>query len=423
MFQFGIFAALLLLVALSFILIPLLTARGLAKSDEEQTNILLAQNKLRELDDDLLSGNLTQEQYDSAKEELEVGLYHDLQVGGAEIVVDENKGRWLAIPLFLFVPLVALALYSIIGDPRAFDSNIATKQAQNPKEVGDKALQMNAMVEKLAQRLQKEPDDAKGWLMLGQAYKLLQRGPDAVAALRKAYELLGDQPEVMLQLADAIANNNDGSLVGEPATLINKAIALAPDNEMGLWLAGMAKAEEGDFAPAVNYWTKLQQHYKPEDQAYQELQDYIGKANARLGKPADIVTSSEQQAAATPSQQKEVKAASSVKIKVTLGDAFKGKVKSDDYVLIYAQALVGPKAPLAVVKHQVKDLPLEVTLDDSMAMIPTMTVSSVENIKVTARISATGTATPQPGEAFGAIEIKGADRAGVKSVVIADTIK
>ncbi|MDP3903826.1 MAG: c-type cytochrome biogenesis protein CcmI, partial [Methylococcaceae bacterium] len=96
---------------------------------------------------------------------------------------------------------------------------------------------------------------------------------------------------------------------------------------------------------------------------------------------------------------------------------------ADDYVLIYAQAVVGPKAPLAVVKHQVKDLPLEVVLDDSMAMIPTMTVSSVENIKVTARISATGTATPQPGEAFGAIEIKGADRAGVKSVVIADTIK
>lgn len=422
MFQFGIFAALLLLVALSFILIPLFTARGLAKSDEEQTNILLAQNKLRELEDDLANGSLTQEQYDSAKEELEVGLYHDLQVGGAEVVVDENKGRWLAIPLFLFVPLVALALYSIIGDPRAFDGNIATKQTQNPKEVSDKALQMNAMVEKLALRLQKEPGDAKGWLMLGQAYKLLQRNQDAVVALRKAYELQSDQPEVMLQLADAIAATNDGSLKGEPAALVSKAIALAPDNEMGLWLAGMAKAEEGDFAPAVNYWTKLQQHYKPEDQAYQELQDYIGKANARLGKPADSVNSSEQQAAA-PTQQKEAKAASSVKINVTLGDAFKGKVKPDDYVLIYAQALVGPKAPLAVVKHQVKDLPLEVVLDDSMAMIPSMTVSSVENIKVTARISATGTATPQPGEAFGAIEIKGADRAGVKSVVIADTIK
>ena len=422
MFQFGIFAALLLLIALCFILIPLLTARGLPTSEEDQLNVLLAQKKLRELDDDLGNGTISQDQYDSAKEELEVNLYHDLQAQ-TRLNADPDKGRWLAIPLLFFVPLIALAIYSIIGNMQAFDSNIAVSMAQTPEQAPsaggttpEQSVQINAMVEKLAARLAKEPNDAKGWLMLGHSYKVLKRYQDSVAALRKAYALLGDEAEVLLQLADGIAMANDGSLQGEATTLISKALALKPDNDMGLWLYGMAKAEAGNFEEAITYWAKLQQHYKPEERAYQEVQQLLDQANAKLGKaPATQ---------ATPAVEKAVTDLSgSVQVKVELGVAFKGKANPDDYVFIYAQALTGPKAPLAVVKHQVKDLPISVVLDDSMAMIPGMNVSSMENIKITARISATGTATAQLGEAFGAIEIKGMNRTGIKEIVINDIIK
>ena len=427
MFQFGIFAALLLLIALCFVLIPLLTARELPQSAEDLLNVQLAQKKLRELDEDLADGNLTLEQYDVAKEELEVNLYHDLQADVA-LNADPDKGRWLAIPLLFFVPLIALAIYSIIGNTNAFDPNIAKAQepaamAENgapaPANKAEQSAQINAMVEKLAARLVKEPKDSKGWLMLGHSYKVLQRYQDSVDALRKAYALLGDQPEVLLQLADGLAMANDGTLKGEATQLIEKAIALKPDNEMGLWLYGMAKAEAGDFNAAVTYWTKLQQHYKPDERAYQEVQQLLDQANAKLGKaPAARA------AAPEPATEKAVSDLSgSVNVKVELGDAFKGKANPEDFVFIYAQALVGPKAPLAVVKKQVKDLPISVVLDDSMAMIPGMNVSSMENIKITARISATGTATAQPGEAFGAIEIMGMNRSGVKAIVINDTIK
>jgi cytochrome c-type biogenesis protein CcmH len=371
----------------------------------------------------LANGTITQAQYDLAKEELEINLYHDLQAD-ADLIVDENKGRWMAIPLLFFVPLLALALYSIIGDTRAFDSNVAVAEVQNPENTPEKAAAVNAMVEKLAKRLEKEPNDAKGWVMLGHSYKVLQRYQEAVTALRKAYELKGDDADVILQLADGIAMENGGSLKGEPSILITKAMALTPDSEMGLWLAGMSKAEEGNFNGAIDYWAKLQQHYKPGEQAYQEVQQLLDQANERMGKPPAASKQDDKQAAVSESgQAKDVKASSSISVKVELGEAFKGKVKPDDFVFIYAQALAGPKAPLAVVKHQVKDLPIEVVLDDSMAMIPSMTVSSVENIKVTARISASGMATPQPGEAFGVIELNGTDRAGVKQIVIADTIK
>lgn len=421
MFQFGIFAALLLLVALCVILIPLMTARGLPKSKEDRTNVLLAQKKLCELDDDLAAGDLTQEQYALAKEELEISLYHDLQAD-VLLTVDENKGRWLAIPLVLFVPLIALALYSKIGDQRAFDSN-AQVQAQNTKTEPGKAADISAMVEKLAKRLEKEPNDAKGWKMLGHSYKVLQRYPEAVVALRKAYALLGDEPDVLLELADAIAMEQGGSLKGEASELVTKAITLSPDNEMALWLFGMAKAGEGNYAEALNAWTKLQGHYQPGEQAYQEAQQLIDLANERSGKAPVAAQSQKPVDASKPEPQKNAKASGSVTVKVELGEAFKASVKPDDYVFIYAQAITGPKAPLAVVKHQVKELPIQVILDDSMAMIPSMTVSSVENIKVTARVSAAGTATPQAGEPIGSIELKGTDRAGVKSIVIADTVK
>ncbi|NOS88611.1 MAG: c-type cytochrome biogenesis protein CcmI, partial [Methylococcaceae bacterium] len=175
----------------------------------------------------------------------------------------------------------------------------------------------------------------------------------------------------------------------------------------------------GDFNAAVTYWTKLQQHYKPDERAYQEVQQLLDQANAKLGK-----ATAARAAAQEPATEKAVSDLSgSVNVKVELGDAFKGKANPEDFVFIYAQALVGPKAPLAVVKKQVKDLPISVVLDDSMAMIPGMNVSSMENIKITARISATGTATAQPGEAFGAIEIMGMNRSGVKAIVINDTIK
>jgi len=421
MIQFGIFAALMLLVALCFVLIPLLVKRGVQPHGDDQINIQLAQQKLKDLEAELTSGSLTQEQFNLAKDELEVSLYHDLQATKT-VNYDETKGRWLAIPLMFAIPLVALALYSILGDQRAFDASITSAKAEVPGQAStdktSQAMQINAMVEKLAKRLESQPDDAEGWLRLGHSYKVLQRYTDAVNALRKAQSLQGDKADVLLQLADAIAMSNGGSLKGEPATIIAKALTIEPGNDMGLWLSGMVSAEAGDFPKAILQWTALQKHYKPEEDGYKEVQQLLDKANERLGKPAAQVTNVVPTKPTTATT-----GAGSVHIKVELSDAMKAKAKPDDAVIIYAQAVNGPKAPLAAVKHQVKDLPLDLVLDDSMAMMPSMTISSVDHIRITARVSAAGTAVPQPGEPVGSIELQGAERAGLKSIVISGTVQ
>jgi cytochrome c-type biogenesis protein CcmH len=182
---------------------------------------------------------------------------------------------------------------------------------------------------------------------------------------------------------------------------------------------GMAYAENDQYQQAADTWQALLKDYPPDQNGYDEVVKLINEANARLGKPAI-------QAAAPKAEPTLAAAAQAsgrkVKVKVTLDDSFKDKIKPEDTLFIYAQAASGPKAPLAIVKHQARELPIEVTLDDSQAMMPAMTISTVDHIKITARVSAAGGAVPQSGEPYGAIEMKGDAGNEVKNIVINNMI-
>ena len=408
MIQFGIFVALLIAIALCFLLIPLwLKAKPIAQNDES-INILLAQNKMQVLNDELANGIITQIQFDALQNELMLHLHQDL-VSSSAHSIDDTKGRWLALPIAVFVPLLALAIYSVKGDLRAFDTSTVTA-AGTPKTAAD----INAMVEKLAQKMAQNPQDPQGWIMLARSYKVLKRYPDAVSALRKARALLGDEPQTLLQLADVIAMQNGGSLLGEPTELVAKALALDANNDMGLWLYGLANAEEGKFGEAIDNWKKLQTHYKTNDADYTEVQKLIDQAKEALGEKVESAKDE-----TTPSSS----SGKSLHLAVALDDKFKSAVSAEDYVFIYAQPAQGGKMPLAVVKKQVKDLPIDITLDDSMAMMPNMTISSVANVQVSARVSKSGNASPQSGEPIGKKQVSTLIDSGLINLVISETVQ
>ena len=300
-------------------------------------------------------------------------------------------------------------MYSIKGDLRAFDISTVTA-AGTPKTAAD----INAMVEKLAQKMAQNPQDPQGWIMLARSYKVLKRYPDAVSALRKARALLGDEPQTLLQLADVIAMQNGGSLLGEPSELAAKALALDANNDMGLWLYGLANAEEGKFSEAIDNWKKLQTHYKPNEADFNEVQKLIDQAREALGQKVESVKETASPAATS---------GRSLHLAVSLDDKFKSIVNADDYVFIYAQPAQGGKMPLAVVKKQVKDLPIDITLDDSMAMMPNMTISSVANVQVSARVSKSGNASPQSGEPIGKKQVSTLIDSGLINLVISETVQ
>jgi cytochrome c-type biogenesis protein CcmH len=398
----------LIAIALCFLLIPLwLKAKPIAQNDES-INILLAQNKMQVLNDELANGIITQIQFDALQNELMLHLHQDL-VSSSAHSIDDTKGRWLALPIAIFVPLLALAIYSVKGDLRAFDTSTVTA-AGTPKTAAD----INAMVEKLAQKMAQNPQDPQGWIMLARSYKVLKRYPDAVSALRKARALLGDEPQTLLQLADVIAMQNGGSLLGEPTELVANALALDANNDMGLWLYGLANAEEGKFGEAIDNWKKLQTHYKTNDADYTEVQKLIDQAKEALGEKVESAKDE-----TTPSSS----SGKSLHLAVALDDKFKSAVSAEDYVFIYAQPAQGGKMPLAVVKKQVKDLPIDITLDDSMAMMPNMTISSVANVQVSARVSKSGNASPQSGEPIGKKQVSTLIDSGLINLVISETVQ
>lgn len=404
MFEFVIYAIVLLLCALSFVILPLLLNKDVTRLSDDDTNIELAKNKIRELKADLVDGNISEADFNAAKRELEVGLYHDLNAGNTSSS-NSGAGSWLAWPLLFVVPIVALLLYAKLGDFRAFE------EVDVPKS---KAVQaghsnndnINQMIAKLTQRLQQNPNDLDGWLMLGRSFKATQRFKDAVAVLRKASELQANNPEIMLQLADAVAMANDGSLKGEPTDLIEKALKIQPDNLMGLWLSGMSKADVNDYEGSIKVWKKLQAHYQPGQEDYVEIQNLIDTAIARkTGKTAPVAQAETVKTTASSTEE--------IMVKVDIDPVIKSKLDPADTVFVYVKALEGPKMPLAVAKHQLKDLPLEIKFDDSMAMMPNLKLSLFDKVVVTARVSKQGNAIPQPGEPIGSTEVSKQQRKSV----------
>ncbi|MFQ5488356.1 MAG: hypothetical protein ACE5ET_07950 [Gammaproteobacteria bacterium] len=93
---------------------------------------------------------------------------------------------------------------------------------------------------------------------------------------------------------------------------------------------------------------------------------------------------------------------------VILDPALRDRVAAQDTVYVFARAPQGPRMPVAIIRAQVKDLPLRFTLDDSNAMNPAMSLSHFARVEVVARISRTGNAMPGSGDLQGSAGVVGA---------------
>ena len=383
---FLLIVSVLILIAFLLILPPLWRKQTVQEADLDQRNITIAQHRLAELKENRLSGGLSQEQYEEQLADLEQALSDDLEIK-SHVTAAQSQGRWVIYVLALGIPLLAGSLYFTLGNYQAISHS--AEMSVDPEAL--KLAEINKMVGGLAEKMKANPDDAKGWLMLGRSYKALDQFPKAVDAFANAYRLLGDQAEVMLLYADAIAYANDKNLAGKPTELVFKALALEPDNMNALWLGGMAKAQQGDPATAIKLWKKLETLLPPNSESLQEIQDLLAKIestdaiNRVSTQPTDV-------------------AAVALEVQVSLAPELQKSTSPGDTVFVYAQALSGPKMPLAIVRKQVSDLPLSVSLNDTMAMMPTMKLSNFSQVKLLARISKSGNAMSQPGDLIGSID-------------------
>lgn len=387
---FWLVASVMILIAFLIVLPPLWRKRdNTAVDDLDQRNIKIARDRLVELKANKASGGISQVQYDEQVAELEQALSDDLDILNSPNTT-QGQGRWLVYALVVAIPVVSATLYWTLGDYQAIthisEPNPAASGAPSPEAI-------NKMVAGLAEKLKAKPNNLEGWLMLGRSYKMLERYPEAVDALARAYQLAGEKAEVMLPYAEALALVNDGNWAGKPQELVNKALALEPKNLNGLWLSALAKAQQGDKKSAVGFLRKLEAVLPPESTDKQQIHELIANTENELTN-----------AAPTQATQSVSSPGVSVDIKVGLATELPSDVKPEDTVFIYAQAVSGPKMPLAIIRKQVKDLPVSVRLTDAQSMIPNMKLSNFKQVRLLARISNSGSAMPQPGDLIGVIE-------------------
>jgi cytochrome c-type biogenesis protein CcmH len=255
--------------------------------------------------------------------------------------------------------------------------------------------------------MQQQPDDLKGWVMLGRSYTVLKRYGDAEVAYANVLRLGGgDDANLLSDYADAMAMANGGRFTDQAGKLLTRALELDPDNVKGLWLAGHWKNQSGDYAGALDYWQKAATKLPPGSEDAQVIAEQIGEVQAQLGIKAPAVpTVAAATAAAVPASTKATDSAggASLSVHVELSPELVAAATAEDTVFIFARATQGPRMPLAIVRKQVKDLPVTVTLDDSQAMMPAMKLSNFEQVDIGARISKSGNAMPESGDLQGIV--------------------
>jgi len=383
---FWLAGAALAAVVLGLVLRPLIFRGSKSSVSRPEANLSIYRDQLRELDADLAAGTLAQADYERARREIEARLLEDVAL--APEPAPARGGRALVAAIAVAIPAAALGVYLLVGSPGAL--SLQSEHQMN-------AQQLEAMVERLAARLRENPDDVEGWKLLGRSYGALGRFPEAVDAYVKAATRAPRDAQILADLADVLAMSRGQRLQGEPEKLVLRALELDPQNLKALALAGTAAFERKDFAAAVRYWQRMLPLVAAGSEDARSIQASIAEAQSFLKPGAASVAA--------------------LKGSVRLAPELKAKASPDDTVFIFARAAQGPPMPLAVKRAKVRELPLEFALDDSMAMAPGMQLSGFPRVIVGARVSKSGSATPQPGDLQGASPAVANDASSVTVVI------
>lgn len=285
MLTFWIIAALFMLFALWFVLPPLLQKTGDDNTVATRAaNVLIYQDQFKEMETDLNNGLVSAEQYQQDKDELERRLLEDVNVADPESPSRSTATRKFAYGVAAVIPIGAIAFYLVVGNPKAISPSLPTAPiAESPAQASQpggpmSAQQIAANVEKLAKKLEQNPNDAQGWLMLGRSYTSMERFSEAAAAYARATALNDGDASIWADYAEALAMSSGQRLAGKPTEALNRALQIDPKNQKALALAGSAAYEAGDYQKAVDYWQKLLPLLPPGSEIAQTVSSEIAKA-------------------------------------------------------------------------------------------------------------------------------------------------
>jgi cytochrome c-type biogenesis protein CcmH len=389
-------AGVMALFALGFLLPPLLRRHHQQTLDETTAEISIYRERLRELRAELRSGTLTKEQFSQTKRELEEAMAADLAMTGSTTAELKVKRHWItALILALLMPSLAFVTYQQLGASDEVGQILAMEQ--------DSRQEMDTMrhaMEGLKARLAEHPGDARGWQLLGRTYLATNEFSKAAEALGRAYTLDDQDPDVILDYAEALATSQGRRLQGAPLKLVHRALELAPQHPKALWLAAVNALQTNQDEEAKTYLERLASQLPPDSNEERMVRAHLAQLAPETATTSKVKGANPAETSASAEGNTQAR----IEVQVALDPALKGKASDTSTVFIFARAAKGPPMPLAAVRKQVKDLPVTVVLDDSKAMVPSLRMSNFSEFQVGARISWSGNPIPQSGDFEGFVE-------------------
>ena len=328
------------------------------------------------------------------------------------LFIGSAKDKITGLFVLLMVPLAGILMYQNIGTPEAINLSPVKPAQQSPAQQtahSDEQGQMDDLVASLQQRMAENPDDPEGWLILGRSLKTMQRYAEAKEALSNANRLVPDDPSIMVELAETMLfTTGKPEISGEARQLIESALAIDPNQQKGLWIMGMASAQEGEDTQAIAYWTRLQEQLDPSTGPYQAVTQQIEAAQTRMGIPVSAsaetaVAESSVAAPAAPAMAKPVvtEAAAGgfgIPATITIGDGLSGPYPANATLFIFIHPAGAAGMPLAVKRLAPQGFPMSLTFTDADLLQPGGSLQAFELLDISARISMNGVANIASGD-------------------------
>ncbi len=313
----------------------------------------------------------------------------------------------LVATVIVFVVALSAIMYDQIGSPGVQSGHSSAAAGANGDLPG-----MDEVIVSLRERLKANPEDVAGWKMLGRTHMALQDYAGAADAYERAMAIEdGKDAQTMVDLAVAILNRDGTPIEGRPASLLDSALALDPNNPAALFYTGLAAANSGDTATATARWQILLGLNPPENIRgilEQRMAEWRGEAMPAAAQPA--MPQPVAADAAVPDD-------AVISVNVSLSEAAMAAITADVTVFVIARDPSAPSPPIAVSRHRVSELPAMISLTDAQSMVAGRDLSIFAEIELLARVSMSGGPAAQSGDWFGSMLVRPAENNSVSLTI------
>jgi cytochrome c-type biogenesis protein CcmI len=395
MSQIALVALLLLLLALMLVILPWLRMSKY-RQREQLSNAFLIKQRLLELERESSEGLIGEEDLTLAASELKLALLDESE---------QSAGQNSSAKVILFVGAL-LTLLVVTGTYYRANEIDALQDWQRAVErlpelgkrvviEADPSIQTTDLQDfalGLRTRLAQEPSDATGWLLLGRVFASVEKLQSALDAFAKALSLEPNKVSTLSSYSQALLMTGQEEYYRQAETLLKRLLVIEPQDSNALGMLAVVATELGEDQLAIKSWRDLQQLMPPSAPMYEQIGQRI--AALESGRKQD----EQSQGSAVVS--------TSITITVSLADELKEKLPQQGYLFVFAQDASGKvKFPAAVVKMPLSTLPVSITLSDANAMMPTYTLSQLDDARLVARISLDENVAQAQGELEGEVVI------------------